>query len=112
LRRLILLALLCAAASLGDTPRVGAGQCSSWWMTGYARSDFPGLTADGTPTWTRENIVAANSLALGSYVFVPEWDTIYRVADRGHLGPNHLDFLVDSPADAYQLTGWRTACPL
>ncbi len=86
--------------------------CSSWWFTGYARTDFPGRTADGTPTSTREPILAATSLPLGSYVYVPEWDTTFRVADRGLLGAKHLDVLTDSRQEAYALTGWRTACPL
>ena len=56
--------------------------------------------------------MAATSLPLGSYVYVPEWDTRYRVADRGYLSANHLDFLVDTRAEAYEITGWREACPL
>lgn len=55
---------------------------------------------------------AATSLPLGSYVYVPEWDTAYRVADRGYLAANHLDFPVSSRAAAYEITGWWQACPL
>jgi len=95
-----------------DKPKAHAMSCWTWWTTGYARTDFPGYTADGTSVWNGENLVAATSLPLGSYVYVPEWDTRYRVADRGYLSANHLDFLVDTRAEAYEITGWREACPL
>lgn len=114
-KRLILhtlcLTLVVGAVGLNDAAQAEPS-CSSWFFTGYARSDFPGRTADGTPTSTREPIAAAVSLPLGSYVYVPEWDTSFRIADRGYLGPKHLDVLVDTRAEAFALTGWRDACPL
>lgn len=109
---LSILALVAFAALAQDHHPAQAVACWQWFTTGYAREDFPGRTADGTSVWTDEPIVAATSLPLGSFVFVPEWATTYRVADRGMLGPNHLDFLVDTRAEAFEITGFREACPL
>ena len=89
------------------------GPCESYQITGYTSTDYPGLTADGTPTPGNEWAITAASynLPLGSYVWVDGVGTL-RVADRGQLGARHLDILVSTRAEAYALTGWRTACPL
>lgn len=108
----VIVGLVAGAAVAHDDRAAQAEGCATYRFTGYSRTDFPGRTADGTSVWTDEPIVAATSLPLGSYVYVPEWDTTYRVADRGRLAANHLDFLVASRAEAYAITGYRQACPL
>lgn len=106
----LILALLAFAAARDVRPSM-ASLCSDWFMTGYVKGEGSARTADGTSVWTAEPLVAATSLPLGSFVFVPEWATTYRVADTGLLGPNHLDFLVASRAVAFEITGYRLACP-
>jgi 3D (Asp-Asp-Asp) domain-containing protein len=96
---------------------VAAGDCELYRTTGYTASDYPGLTADGSTTTVaalaRGERIAAGSynLPLGSYVDVEDLG-VWRIADRGRLGPRHLDLLVATRAEAYALTGFRVACPL
>lgn len=88
-----------------------AGYCAEWWTTGYVRGDGNPYTADGTSIWTDENIAAAVSLPFDSKVWVEGYG-VYRIADRGHLGANHIDLAVWTLAEAYEATGWRTLCVL
>lgn len=107
-RMLLHAAILTLVASV----RLSASGCELYQITGYVRTDFAGPTADGTPIRTDEPIVAASyNLPLGSYVWIEDLGT-FRVADRGMLGPRHLDVATWTRSEAYQLTGWRMACPL
>jgi 3D (Asp-Asp-Asp) domain-containing protein len=85
--------------------------CGDFWVTGYASSQFSGRTADGTPTRGAEwSIVAAHPhIPFGTIVEI-EGIGALRVADRGQLGWSHLDVLVYSPSEAYNLTGTYRAC--
>lgn len=86
------------------------GECGDYLITGYVRTEFGPLTADGTPIWTDEAIAAGSyNLPLGSYVRVGGLGT-YRIADRGYLGPRHIDIAVWSRAEAFALTGWYWTC--
>lgn len=117
LRRLLLAVVLACSVALligvmgSKDARAQAGPCETYRITGYVHTG--NLTADGTVTYGNEwQITAASyNLPLGSYVWV-EGIGVLRVADRGHLGPRHLDVLVGSVSEAYQLTGYRAACPL
>lgn len=91
--------------------------CFTAKITGYSVDDYPGWTADGSTT-TRgamargEKIAAASyNVPLGSYISVDGLG-VFRAADRGHLGPLHVDVLVASRAEAYALTGYRRVCVL
>ena len=84
--------------------------CREAWVTGYVRGAGNPRTFDGTPITTGEPIAAAHwSVPLGSLVEV-EGVGIFRVADRGRLGPGDIDIAVWSRAEAYQLTGTYTVC--
>jgi len=79
-------------------------------ITGYVRSEFSPRTFDGTSIYTPEPIAAASwSIPIGSYVSVDGLGT-YRVADRGMLGPFHIDIAVWDRATAYALTSVRRVC--
>jgi 3D (Asp-Asp-Asp) domain-containing protein len=86
------------------------GWCAEGRITGYVRSEYGPLTADGTPILTDEPIAAAGyAIPLGSYVDVDGVGS-FRVADRGMLGPTDVDIAVWSRADAYALTSTRRVC--
>lgn len=108
LKSLALAACLVAAPSPSDVPY--AERCSVWKITGYNRHAGSNWTADGTSVWTREPLIAAPGwVPFDTMITVADLGT-YRVADRGHLAENNLDILVDSDAEAYDLTSTRTAC--
>lgn len=101
-----------ALLSPADAPPPAEAQaCQSFWVTGYASSQFPGRTADGTPTRGNEwSIAAAHPrIPFGTTVSLNGLGT-FRIADRGMLGYDHIDVLVYSPAEAYALTGTYTGC--
>lgn len=117
--RIISAAVLCAVLLSGvqqvsgRSLRVEAqAGCSQATITAYSVEQYPGRTADGTPTPGNAGVIAAASYnyALGSYVTVEGLGT-YRVADRGHLGANHVDVLMQTTREALQ---WgrqtRTVC--
>jgi len=85
--------------------------CYDAHVTGYVKSEFGPLTADGTPITTREPIVAASpDLPFDTRVEIDGLGT-YRVADRGHLGSSGwIDVAVDTRAQAYAATGTRHIC--
>lgn len=89
--------------------------CETYWVTGYAASDYPGWTADSSTTTVaalnRGEPIAAGSynLPFGTMVDIDGLGR-YRIADRGHLGARHIDVLVWTRAEAYALTGYRTVC--
>lgn len=81
-------------------------------ITGYNRVDpaMNATTADGTPITTPEPIAAASyNIPMGARVNVEGIGT-FRVADRGHLSPTHIDIAVWSNQEAYQITSRRTVC--
>ena len=84
---------------------------SSHYLTGYVKGDphLSNRTADGTSIWSGEWLVASTTYPFGAVIWIEDLG-YFRVADRGDLGPRHLDVLVDSYGQAYQLTGWRQAC--
>jgi 3D (Asp-Asp-Asp) domain-containing protein len=77
------------------------GSCSTATITAYSVEQYPGTTADGTRTPGNAGVIAAASrnYALGSYVTVEGLGT-YRIADRGHLGANHIDVLMQTTREA------------
>lgn|SRR5262245_31357120 len=84
--------------------------CFEARITGYVKSAGNPTTYDGTSIWTEEPIVAASwSVPIGAIVVIDGLG-IFRVADRGRLGPHHFDIPVDTRAQAYALTGVRDAC--
>jgi 3D (Asp-Asp-Asp) domain-containing protein len=110
MRRLGRCALLAACVVLGGgSPALAQGEpspdatCSLATITAYSVEQYPGRTADGTPTPGNVGVIAAASYnyALGSYVTVEGLGT-YRVADRGHLGRNHVDVLMQTTREALQ----------
>lgn len=84
--------------------------CFDARITGYVRTEFSPWTADGTSVYTDEPIAAAsNWIPFDSYVIVDGLGT-FRVADRGYLGPAHIDVAVWSYAEAYAITSVRNVC--
>ena len=89
--------------------------CETYRITGYAATDYPGTTADGSTTTvaalSRGEWIAAASrnVPMGATI---EIDGIgsYRVADRGYLDARHVDVLVATRAEAVALTSYRRAC--
>ena len=103
---LALLPLL--GASVGEAEE----SCGEFRVTGYASEQYPGFTADGTRTLGNEwTIVAVDPavIPLGSTVWI-EGLGEFRAADRGMLGPDDLDILVRTVAEAYAITGTYRAC--
>lgn len=93
-----------------------ASGCQPYVITAYAASEYPGWTADGsTTTWGAlnrgEQIVAASyNLPFDASVWV-EGLGAARVADRGHLGARHIDWLVPDRATALEIgRSVRTVC--
>lgn len=90
--------------------------CETYYITGYAASDFPGVTADGSTTTVQalsagDHIVAASyNLPFDTLITIEELPHVYRVADRGHLGTRHIDVLVWTRGEAFELTGYREVC--
>jgi 3D (Asp-Asp-Asp) domain-containing protein len=85
--------------------------CGRFLVTGYASVEFPGRTADGTPTLGSEwTLLAAHPrIPFNTAVWI-EGLGRFRVADRGHLGWDQLDVLVRTRQEALALTGQYTAC--
>ena len=84
--------------------------CYEGKVTGYIRTDFSGRTYDGTNIRTGEAIAAAGwNIPIDSYVWV-QGVGVFRVADRGRLGPGHIDIAVWTRAEAYALTGVYPIC--
>lgn len=86
----------------GRTLRVAAQEsCSQTVITAYSVEQYPGTTTDGTRTPGNAGVIAAASYnyALGTFITVEGLGT-YRVADRGHLGPNHIDVLMATTREA------------
>ncbi len=83
--------------------QVAQAGCSNATITAYSVEQYPGTTTDGTPTPGNAGVIAAASYnyPLGAYITVEGLGT-YRVADRGHLGSNHVDILVQSTREALQ----------
>ena len=104
--RLVGLAIAGLGVAAVPSP-VSAQECSEFVVTAYAASDYPGLTADGSTTTVAalnrgERIAAASSwVPFGSYVQVVGVGN-FRVADRGYLGPKHLDILMRSRYEALE----------
>ena len=96
--------------------------CSTFWVTGYNRSDpsMAPTTADGTPTFSPEPVVAVwlvdgrrPAIPFGSIVEVegPEGLRAFRVADTcPGCDPGHIDVGAWSNGEAYTWTGHRTVC--
>lgn len=94
----------------GPTAAEAGRYCYDGRVTGYVRTDHGSHTYDGTPITTPEPIAAAGwDIPIDSLVEVSGVGT-YRVADRGLLGPGHVDVAVWTSADAFAITGWRTIC--
>lgn len=118
-RLAIILLLMLAAVSFCELRQAAAqeiddmGGCELYRITGYVRGHHSARTFDGTSVWTREPIAAASwNIPIGARVQVENVGT-FRVADRGGgLGARHVDVLVDSLAEAYQLTRWARVCVL
>lgn len=82
---------------------IAQDSCSTATITAYSVEQYPGRTADGTPTPGNAGVIAAASYnyALGTLITVEGLGT-YRVADRGHLGANHIDVLMQTTREALQ----------
>lgn len=96
--------LLLALGVLVTTPSTALAQsCQLAVVTAYASADYPGTTADGTPTRGNEGAIAAggSNYTMGSYVSVEGLGS-YRIADRGRLAANQIDVLMVSHAEAMQ----------
>ena len=101
---------LVAAAIILWTGVQGEPWCYQGRVTGYVKGEGNTHTYDGTSVFTDEPIAAAGwDIQLGSMVVVEDLG-VYRVADRGRLGPGHIDILVSSRAEAYALTSVRNVC--
>lgn len=107
---------LIALALLLTAHAPAASECSPYTITAYAASEYPGVTADGsTTTWGAlnrgEQIVAASyNLPFDASVWVEGLGEA-RVADRGRLGPRHIDWLVADRATALEIgRSVRTVC--
>lgn len=105
------LAIVALVVALQVSPVEEAATCrplGDYRITGYVRGHGSNLTFDGTSVWTREHIVAASwNLPLNSRVWVAGLDYLYRVADRGGgLESRHIDVLVDTVWEAYQIENW------
>ncbi len=103
-------AILLLTLWLATAPPIAtrAATCPNWCGTGYVPGpDAPNpTTADGTSVWTAESIAAAPAwVPFGSLIDLPELSLTVRVADRGNLGPCHVDIRVFSTRAAYALTG-------
>lgn len=106
------LAIIGAMLAMSNMPaKAHAQECETYRITGYVRGADSPYTYDGTSVWTRERIAAASwNVPIGAYVAVSGLGS-YRVADRGGgLSSRHVDILVDSRAEAYELTGYRQVC--
>lgn len=96
-----------------DNVPVYAPWCGPTKITGYVRSEFSGLTFDGTPITTTERIVAASwDVVMGAIALID--GIAYRVADRGMLGNGTptpwVDVALWSRSEAYAITGIREVC--
>jgi 3D (Asp-Asp-Asp) domain-containing protein len=101
---------------LGVALLLTSAGCSSYTITAFAASEYPGWTADGsTTTWGAlnrgEQIVAASyNLPFGAWVEVEGLGGGV-VRDRGHLGPRHIDWLVATRGEALEIgRSVRTVC--
>ncbi len=93
---------------------VGLAQsgCSATTITAYSVEQYPGTTTDGTRTPGQAGAIVAASYnyPLGSYVTIENMGT-YRVADRGRLGANHIDVLMNLTSEALRFgRQTRTVC--
>ena len=111
---LVSLRLLAASSPVSAAPAEQV--CEPYVITAYAASDYPGWTADGSTTTVAalnrgENIAAASyNVPFGAYVQVLGVG-VYRVADRGHLGPRHIDVLMRTRGEAIEFGRQiRTVC--
>lgn len=106
-----LLALLAGVTVANAQERGDPEQCFLGLITGYASSEYPGRTADGTPTPGNEWQIAATHprIPLGSVVWVDGIGEL-TVRDRGYLGWNQVDVLTRTRAEAFALTSYRQAC--
>lgn len=76
-------------------------------ITGYTRYGGNAHTFDGTPVSNGEKVVAASwDIPIGTLVRIEGLAPVYRVADRGMLGPRHFDVMVEDVATAYALEAW------
>lgn len=100
-----MLVLLIGLLALGLTAStVGAqANCAVATVSAYSVEQYPGQTADGTPTQGNAGVIAAggSNYALGSYVWVEGLGT-YRIADRGHLAASQVDVLMQTIYEARQ----------
>lgn len=104
--------LFAAWLSLAGVGELAEASCKTVRTTGYVRTEHGTHTYDGTPIWTPEAIAAASwDIPLGWYVWVEDVG-VYRIADRGGgLGSSGwIDVAVWTRAEAFAITGWRTAC--
>lgn len=98
MRKFIIALAVLGAVSTSSPVHAG---CSVVLVTAYASDDYPGNTADGTPTRGNEGRIAAggDNYTMGSYVTVAGLGT-YRIADRGHLAASQIDVLMVTHAQA------------
>lgn len=75
--------------------------CATAVITAYSVEQYPGRTADGTSTQGNAGVIAAAShnYTIGSQIWVEGLGS-YRVADRGRLGANHVDILMQTTREA------------
>lgn len=111
---LLALLLLVGPWTARPTSAMEAGGCDWFFVTAYLRWSPPmnPLTADGTPIWTTEPIVAASlDLPIDAVVDVGGWGH-YRVADR--FGDpdlwRRIDVAVWTRQEAMDWTGWYHVC--
>jgi 3D (Asp-Asp-Asp) domain-containing protein len=97
-------------SSFASTAPAAEGWCQSARITAYVRGEYSPWTFDGTSIW-EEGIAAASwNIPIGSLVDVENYGTV-RIADRGVLGSSGwIDIAVNSRAEAFALTSWRTIC--
>jgi len=91
------------------------GACFQARLTAYSAQQYPGLVASGEATTVEllaadlPTVAAHPWLPFGTQVWV-EGLGVFTVRDRGRLGADHLDVLVERTVEAWALTGWRWAC--
>jgi 3D (Asp-Asp-Asp) domain-containing protein len=107
----VILSAIAGAAlfSRCTSPPPALAACQSMHLTGYLETGYP--TADGTSTrgnaWT---LAAAHYSVPFDTIATVEGVGVFRVADRGQLGPLDLDILVSTAEEAYALTGEYRVC--
>ena len=96
---------LVAHASLGQVATTSAA-AAQFFVTGYV---LRGYTATGTYVHPGTCAVDPRVIPLGSYITISGLGTCHAEDTGGLIIGYHIDVWVPTVAQAYALTGWRTA---